>query len=99
MRPTPLRYLPVPGNFHAERYGLIGHDEAVTIPTDLDGKPYSPVRSYSWLTEECRAVLAGQFDCNPAEIEFRFDARAAMDAKIAERREYDDPMGYDRSRY
>lgn len=25
---APLRYLPVAGNFHAERYGLIGHDEA-----------------------------------------------------------------------
>jgi len=70
-----------------------------TCPTDLSGKPYTPVRNYSWLTEERRAFLAGQFDCRPTEIEFRFDARAAMDAKIAERREYEDPYGYESGRY
>lgn len=69
------------------------------LPTDLDGKPYTPARSYSWLTLASRAECARQMDCRPSEVEYRLDARAAMDAKIAERREYDDPYGYDGRRY
>ena len=69
------------------------------LPTDLEGNPYTPVRSYSWLTTEYRAVCALQMDCRLSEVEYRLDARAAMDAKIAERREYADPYGYDGRRY
>lgn len=68
-------------------------------PTDLQGNPYTPRKPYRWLTEKVRAELAKTFDCDPAEIECRLDARHAMDAKIAERREYEDPYGYSRSRY
>lgn len=70
-----------------------------TLPTDLDGNPYTPVRSYSWLTTEYRAVCALQMDCRLSEVEYRLDARAKMDAYAAERREREDPMGYERSRY
>lgn len=70
-----------------------------TLPTDLDGKPYTPARSYSWLTDAYRSECARQMGCAPREVEYRLDARAAMDAKIAERREYDDPMGYERARF
>lgn len=61
-------------------------------PTDLNGKPYTPGRSYSWITAEYRAICAQQMDCAPAEVEYRLDARDAMDAKIAERREYEHPV-------
>lgn len=53
----------------------------------------------TWLTPEHRADLARQFGCEPAEVESSLAARAAMDARIAERRQYDDPCGYERSRY
>lgn len=72
-----------------------------TLPTDLDGKPYTPARSYSWLTEEFRATCAREMDCAPPQVEYRLDARAAMDAKIAERREYEGPRmaSNDRERF
>lgn len=70
-----------------------------TIPTDLNGNPYTPARSYSWLTAKYRAECAKQMDCALSEVEFRLDARAAMDAKIAERREYEEPYGAIGGRY
>lgn len=70
-----------------------------TLPTDLKGNPYTPVLSYSWLTPEGRAECAKRMDCAPSEVEFRLDARAKMDAYAAERREREDPYGYERSRY
>lgn len=39
-----------------------------------------------------RDDLAAQFDCDPSEVEARLDARDRMDAYIAERREYDEPI-------
>ena len=70
-----------------------------TAPTDLDGKPYTPTGNYGWMTDAHRATCALHMACDPAQSESRLDARAAMDARIAERREYEDPMGYNRSRY
>ena len=68
-------------------------------PTDLDGNPYTPILSYSWLTDAHRAVCAKRMECAPSEIEYRLDARAKMDAIIIERCEEADPYGYQRSRY
>ena len=70
-----------------------------TTPTDLDGNPYTPILSYSWMTDAHRATCALHMACDPSQIEFRLDARAKMDAYAAERREHEDPYGYERSRY
>ena len=68
-------------------------------PTDLDGNPYTPILSYSWMTDAHRATCALHMACDPSQIEFCLDARAKMDAYAAERREREDPYGYERSRY
>jgi hypothetical protein len=67
-----------------------------TLPTDLKGNPYTPVRSYSWLTDGYRSECARQMGCAPSEVEFRLDARAAMDAYAAERHEREDGMTHRR---
>lgn len=64
---------------------------------DLDGRPYTPARDYSWMTGAMRSSFARQFDCDPSEVECRLDARDRMDAYIAERAEDADPYGYRRS--
>lgn len=69
------------------------------IATDLNGRPYTSARSYSWLTPKYRAECARQMDCALSEVEFRLDARAAMDAKIRERREYEEPYAPIGGRY
>jgi hypothetical protein len=71
----------------------------MTTPTDLDGKPYKPTLDYSWMTDAHRATCALHMACDPSQIEYRLDARAAMDAIIIERCEHEDPYGYSRSRY
>ena len=68
-------------------------------PTDLDGNPYTPILSYSWMTDAHRATCALHMACDPSQIEYRLDARAKMDAYAADRREREDPCGYERSRY
>ncbi len=68
-------------------------------PTDLDGNPYTPILSYSWMTDAHRATCALHMACDPSQIEYRLDARAKMDAIIIERCEEADPYGYQRSRY
>ena len=68
-------------------------------PTDLDGNPYTPTLNYGWMTDAHRATCALHMSCDPSQIEFRLDARAKMDAYAAERREHEDPYGYERSRY
>lgn len=68
------------------------------MPTDTKGLPYTPAKPRPWLTEAIRANFAGQFDCAPAEVEYRLDARDLMDAYIAERREDEEPFGYSRQR-
>jgi hypothetical protein len=70
-----------------------------TTPTDLDGNPYTPVLNYGWMTDAHRAACALHMACDPSQIEYRLDARAKMDAYAAERREREDPYGYERSRY
>lgn len=70
-----------------------------TTPTDLDGNPYTPILSYGWMTDAHRATCALHMACDPSQIEYRLDARAKMDAYAAERREREDPYGYERSRY
>jgi hypothetical protein len=59
------------------------------MPIDLAGLPYTPSKPRPWLNEARRADLASQFGCAPAEVEYRLDARDVMNAKIAERREYE----------
>jgi hypothetical protein len=71
----------------------------VALPVDLNGMPYAPKVARNWLTPKVRADFAEIFDCDPREVEYRLDARDAMTTRIAERREYDDPCGQERSRY
>lgn len=66
------------------------------LAVDLKGNPYTPVASYSWLDAAARARLAVQYDCDPAEIEYRLDARDRMDAYIAERQERENPFTHRR---
>ena len=68
-------------------------------PTDLDGNPYIPTLNYGWMTDAHRATCALYMACDPSQIEYRLDARAKMNAYAAERREREDPYGYERSRY
>ena len=68
-------------------------------PTDLNSNPYTPILSYSWMTDAHRATCALHMACDPSQIEFRLDARSKMDALIIERCENADPYGYSRSRY
>ena len=70
-----------------------------SLPVDLHGLPYTPKKARNWLTPQTRADFAEIFDCDPREVEYRLDARDELVARIAERREYEDPYGYDRSRY
>lgn len=69
-----------------------------SLPVDLNGQPYTPIKPRPWLTEKTRADFAEIFDCAGGEVEFRLDVRDAMNARIDERREYDDPMGYEAGR-
>lgn len=71
---------------------------AIQISINLHGHPYTPATPRPWLNEAHRADLARQYGCDVAEIEFRLDAHDRMNARIAERREYDDPMGYEAGR-
>lgn len=71
----------------------------MNTPTDLDGNPYTPILNYGWMTDAHRATCALHMACDPSQIEYRLDARAKIDAYAAERREREDPMGYERSRY
>lgn len=66
------------------------------MATDLAGLPYTPTKPRKWLTDPIRADYARQFDCVPAEVEYRLDAREAMDAYIAERKEREHPCSYRR---
>jgi hypothetical protein len=68
-------------------------------PTDWHGKPYIPARSYSWLDAPAREDIARDHEVRPEQVEWLLDNRDAQIAKMAERREYDDPYGYSRSRY
>jgi hypothetical protein len=47
----------------------------MTTPTDLDGKPYTPILNYGWMTDAHRATCALHMACDPAQIEYRLDAR------------------------
>ena len=66
------------------------------MATDLNGLPYTPTTPRTWLTDAIRADFARQFDCAPAEVEYRLDAREAMDAYIAERMEREHPYSHRR---
>ncbi|WP_299753446.1 hypothetical protein [Devosia sp.] len=68
----------------------------VPQPTDLAGKPYTPARSYSWLTDAWRADYAAQFEVDPSQVEAVLDNRDAQLAWIAERLEYEDPFTHHR---
>ena len=66
------------------------------MATDLAGLPYTPKKPRIWLTDDIRADFARQFDCAPGEVEYRLDAREAMDAYIAERNEREHPFSHHR---
>ena len=64
---APLRYLPTPGNFHAERYGLIGHDEADVAAWRAAHPEY---RGGFWFDyadgSEDQIDVTEKFECEPA---------------------------------
>lgn len=67
-------------------------------PRDYAGNPYVPARSYSWLDAPAREDIARDHEVQPEQVEWLLDNRDAQYAKMAERREYDDPYGYERGR-
>lgn len=68
-------------------------------PTDWHGKPYVPARSYSWLDAPAREDIAQNHEVRPEQVEWLLDNIEAQTAMMVERREYDDPYGYGRTRY
>lgn len=67
-------------------------------PSDLNGKPYTPVRRYSWLDAPAREDIARDHEVLPSQVEWLLDNRDAQLAKARERIEYEDPYGADRGR-
>lgn len=70
--------------------------EFKTAPADLNGKPYTPARSYAWLTDAWRAEYARDLEVDPSQVEAVLDNRDAQFAKMAERAEYEHPFTHHR---
>lgn len=66
------------------------------VAFDTYGRPYTPAKSYAWLTDEYRASLASQFEVDPSQVEYLLDNRDRQFAWIAERQEYEFPFTHRR---